>query len=626
MMASLDLQERHYKDASPLDTIQHIRNLLHANGIFTCESQWHHSGRHYHSLSLNVSGTPVSVNGKGTTPILALASAYGELMERLQNLAPFRLIHDFSDEDWKSFGFFYAPDEASLTIGDLVHCFGPWLQYQCRTLPRGINPLATALKWKQVSRIDDERAPFHAVPFYHVASGSLEYIPMEMISKMYTSNGMAAGNTMEEALVQGLSEIFERYANIRLLYEPITPPDIPREWITASPFLAGLVEDIESDGRYTLRFKDCSLGMGLPVVATICTDAGMGRYFVKFGAHPMFEIAVERTLTEMLQGQDLQDMKGFQAFSYTPPIKDNLQNMMGILISGIGKYPQTFLAKTEDLPSNSHWQAPCSNAKLLKSMVDYIKTNGWDLFVRNVSFLGFPACQIVVSGISEVEPFFSYESIEEYKRYVRLCKRLRDLEKSNAVQKEALADELAQLNMGYASPLEVLHLQVGQPPWAYQSIDFLLIALYASIGCSDKAASHWESFLSEYEANNGMDEPLYYRCAANYLRMAADGRPPYQIRETLCLFYPSDMVAEVMQEFSIAELQTMPWFPCFDCDACAYNAQCDHPALSKLFLTLKRAYASHPIDQRSFSGFFKKIGVLNRSGALPAYTAVSIYP
>lgn len=590
--------DTHYKDASPSDTIQRIRAILHKHGILAMEFAWHRNGNHYQSLTLKVSGTPFSVNGKGVTPELALASAYGELMERLQNLAPFRLIHNFPKEVWTTHGFVYAPDEIRLTAAELLVNRGPWLVRQLLTLPEGVNDLKAIQDWKKVSRVD-QAEPFRCVPFYHVNTGGIDYLPMEMVSKMYTSNGMAAGNTMEEALVQGLSEVFERYAIIRILNEPITPPEIERDRIMANPVLSGLVNDVESTGKYRLCFKDCSLGIGLPVVAVICTELDTGRYFVKFGAQPLFEIAVERTLTELLQGQELQAMKGFQTFSYPSPTGDSVQNLMGILVNGCGQYPLSFFQEDGSYECSSLWSERVSNRQLLDRMLDFVKSNGWDLFIRDVSFLGFPACQIIIPGVSEVERFDSSGSIESYNSYIHICEQLRRVPSLDDRQREALADEIAMHSKGDASPVDWMHLDVANPPWVYRNTDWLLVALYASAGNAGKAARCWQSFLDSYSrTSRESDAPLYFRCAANYFSLLAGGIAASQAERTLSLFYPQSMVERVINEFSRDSLlYGLSWLPCFNCDACPSKGLCSHRELEKLYLSLKQAYRNNVIDQ-----------------------------
>jgi len=75
-----------YKDAIPYNTIKAIREILHHVGIEVYEQNWEDISSKCFSVRVEIDGfSNVGTNGKGTTRFFALASAYGELMERLQN-------------------------------------------------------------------------------------------------------------------------------------------------------------------------------------------------------------------------------------------------------------------------------------------------------------------------------------------------------------------------------------------------------------------------------------------------------------------------------------------------------------------------------------------------------------
>ena len=73
-----------FKDAPPLKTVERIKNILRQYDIET-EEHWNESSVPYcYSIRVTIRGTAFGVNGKGLTREFALASGYGELMERLQ--------------------------------------------------------------------------------------------------------------------------------------------------------------------------------------------------------------------------------------------------------------------------------------------------------------------------------------------------------------------------------------------------------------------------------------------------------------------------------------------------------------------------------------------------------------
>lgn len=69
-----------------------------------------------------------------------------------------------------------------------------------------------------------------ALPFIRQSDKTPVYIPVNIIANLYASNGMSAGNTQNEARVQGLSEVFERYVKNRIISERISLPKIPMKF------------------------------------------------------------------------------------------------------------------------------------------------------------------------------------------------------------------------------------------------------------------------------------------------------------------------------------------------------------------------------------------------------------
>lgn len=92
------------KDSLPRDTIRKDRKILTDLNLNTSE-QWFTPTEGLYSLHLSVIGTSIYSNGKGSTIEYTLASAYGELLERIQNLTFYRMStyadYFFSDYPYK---------------------------------------------------------------------------------------------------------------------------------------------------------------------------------------------------------------------------------------------------------------------------------------------------------------------------------------------------------------------------------------------------------------------------------------------------------------------------------------------------------------------------------------------
>lgn len=99
-----------YKDATPEDTISKIRTILIQKGFFTTEINWKSSMDKVFSCSVKLDGLPFQVNGKGLSAKYALASAYGEFMERLQTFFIYSGCK-FSPVDKDMYGFYLSVDE-----------------------------------------------------------------------------------------------------------------------------------------------------------------------------------------------------------------------------------------------------------------------------------------------------------------------------------------------------------------------------------------------------------------------------------------------------------------------------------------------------------------------------------
>lgn len=77
-----------YKQQSPENTINTIRNILHNKGVFLKETSFKNDGMNSCRLSIishSLESLDIGTNGKGMSYLYALASGYAEFLERLQN-------------------------------------------------------------------------------------------------------------------------------------------------------------------------------------------------------------------------------------------------------------------------------------------------------------------------------------------------------------------------------------------------------------------------------------------------------------------------------------------------------------------------------------------------------------
>ena len=594
-----------YKDELPLKTITKIRNILNDLDILTIETGWRNSADGFYSVTVTIKNTKLATNGKGTTYEYALASAYAELMERLQNQAFFRLNFDLSKEALDYQGFYYAPDERHISMDDFINSGEDWSSIQLAKVPLNMDVEELLKKWIQVS-YEEVPADFIALPYLNMSSGLISHIPIKMISKMYMSNGMCAGNTPEEALVQGLSEVLERYVNMRILIDKMTPPDIPRDYLKQYPKIYAMIEELETSGNFSIIVKDCSLGEGLPVVGVIFINKDDQSYFIKFGAHPVFAIAAERTLTELLQGQEVQSMMGVKEYSYKSPVDEEDDNLLGILVNGSGYYPAEFFSVAASYEFTTFTDLKTySNKQLLDYLVNLIKARGHHIFIRDNSFLGFPSFHIIVPDMSEIEHFYDMKPINEYIQYNMMKRYIRKLADLSGEEMDEIIGFFGKIQYGGGSPVaNWLNISIKDPvPWYYASSELFVTALYYRKGDFVNAYHTFDKFIqrTKHMQPEMFDRGLFsfYKCVRDYFGTRADNLGERDAILLLSPIYPSAMIQGVINEFGDVGqfFDNFGYLPCWQCNQCKYSQRCSYKLHEKVYATLKDRYTANPIDQ-----------------------------
>lgn len=595
------LDSKKFKDDLPLNTINKIRNILNELGILAVEKDWQNSANGYYSVNLMIPDTNLFTNGKGTSYEFALASAYGELMERLQNYSFLRLNKDLSDEALAYKDFYYAPDEKALSIKDILASKDDWFKFQLSHIKKNIDSKSLLEKWKSVS-YESVESDFIGLPYVNYHNGTLSYIPIKMLLKMYMTNGMCAGNTLEEALIQGISEVLERYINKKIIRDKITPPTIPSDYIKNFPKIENMLQNIISKGNFSVILKDCSLNEGYPVVAAIFINHDNQSYFIKFGAHPVFDIAVERTLTELLQGQNIKNMNGVREYSYTSEIKNEYMNLLGILVNGSGCYPREMFTHNPSYPFNSFVDVSyLNNKEMLTYLLQFLKAKRFDLFVRDVSFLGFPSFHVIIPGISEIDDFDDIETINSYGKYNQIKKMLRNIETASEKDTQDLYEYLEKNYNNQGSVTQLLNLPTKDTlPWYFTNINLFFTALHYKKYNFSEALKHFNKFFNLRSFDQKFY--VYYKCVRDYLGTRIDNLSETNAIANLATFYPLTIVQQVVQDLRDPKnIFRFGHLKCWDCHICQIQHVCLYQAEENVYLKLKARHSTSRIVQNKNS-------------------------
>lgn len=400
-----DIQSMHYKQCIPEETVFLLQTILKEMNVEVTETWQEKSSIGTYALRLDFKGTKIGSNGKGTTKAYALASAYAEFFERYQNdiMGP-RVFFG------NKFPFYIAPDEKIMSSLEIVRDKNAFISlYFAERGMSGASETKKAKAFYGVQKVDyniyglDDK--YITLPFFSVKQNRVVYLPKSTYTPFYGSNGMCAGNSPEEALVQGLSEIIERVVQRKIFTEKPSLPDVPNEYIQKFPHINKILDKLrlqEKNGYYFF-IKDCSFGGKYPVAALIIYEKNTGRYGIKLGCHPDFGVAVERTLTEATQGQDLSEYAKRSIIDFENKHVDEWKNIYNSYKFGMGQYPYQLFDEHPSYAFTPVKDVSCmDNQSILKDWVKEISQEGYDILIRDVSYLGFPSFHIIVPGLSEM--------------------------------------------------------------------------------------------------------------------------------------------------------------------------------------------------------------------------------
>ena len=339
------LQERRYKEVAPEETVSKLKELLKKLGIEVEEAWSNESSVGTYSLRICIKGTNMGQNGKGMTKEFAMASAYAEFFERFQNgMFRFRM-----EKPTEELPFSNAPDERYLNAEELLSGNNSLLEYILKANGLGEKSEDERLQFAQKLLNENTKLVgkenFASVPYYSVKNNDVEYVPDRLFSHLYDTNGMCAGNSREEALTEGLSEILERHAAIEIFKKHITLPEIPEEYIEKFPKVKAMVEKLKQNSEYYFRLVDCSFGGKYPVAGLYIIEKNTGRFGFKLGAHPDFGIAMERCFTEAAQGRDIYEYAETCMFDFYTGERNDDKSLTEFLFTDFASVPYKVIGR-----------------------------------------------------------------------------------------------------------------------------------------------------------------------------------------------------------------------------------------------------------------------------------------
>lgn len=302
--------------------------------------------------------------GKGATPIQSEASAVMELMER-----------------FSFFSFIRRSSFPLLPYGEVAsEAVSPEMLKQ--SVYDDSTPLDLCREFLQDVPLRWTRAT-------NLTRGEDQWVPIDWFYLINEYNGPAAGNTIEEAILQSLCEVVERHVGSIISYEKRSTPLIDPASLK-DPAAVELVEKFRRQG-IELYMRDFSLDTGIPTVGALAYDPStfpqLSEIIFTAGTTSNPEKSLSRALTEIAQLAG--DFESRTSYRPTLPKYTSLEEA-GYLMENHRT------VSIGDLPNLDH-----DNLKVeIERCVNALRRIGLEVLVIDVTHpeLGVPAVYTIVPG------------------------------------------------------------------------------------------------------------------------------------------------------------------------------------------------------------------------------------
>jgi ribosomal protein S12 methylthiotransferase accessory factor len=503
------------KDLPLEQTITNMTSLLADLGMKIEISSWRNIVPNVWSLHIRDAASPMCfTNGKGSTKESALCSALGEFIERLncnffyndqffgQEIANSEFVH-YPSEKW-----FKLTDDDSLPAGILDDYTRDI--YDPEDELRGSHLIDT-------NSGNTERG-ICSIPYIRQSDGETVYFPSNLIENLFLSNGMSAGNNVNEAKVQCLSEIFERAVKRQIIEQEIVLPDVPQSVINKYPSIVEGINALEAQG-FPIVVKDASLGGQFPVMCVTLMNPKTGGVFASFGAHPSFEAALERSLTELLQGRSFEGLNDVPRPTFNSMEVSEPENFVEHFIDSTGVISWHFFSANHDYEF-CEWDFSGTNEEESDCLFGILETLGKESYIAEFSDLG-SACRILVPDYSEVYPV---EDLVWDNTNKALAYR-EDILNIHSLDDDALASLVERLEESQLDNYTDIPTLIGivfdeNTVWGQLNVLELKILIYLALGALEEASELVEMNL-QYN-DNTVERGLFYQAMHAALEVTLD--------------------------------------------------------------------------------------------------------
>ncbi|WP_223463972.1 OsmC domain/YcaO domain-containing protein [Pseudomonas sp. A-R-26] len=508
------------KDLPLEQTIANMSSILADLGMKIEIASWRNIVPNVWSLHIRDAHSPMCfTNGKGATKEGALASALGEFIERLN--CNFFYNDQFWGEDIANAAFVHYPDERWFKPGPKDELPTEILDEYCLKVYDRDGELRGSHLYDTNS--GNTQRGICSLPFVRQSDNEVVYFPSNLIENLFLSNGMSAGNTLAEAQVQCLSEIFERAVKREILEGEMALPDVPQQVLAKYPGILAGIQALEEQG-FPVLVKDASLGGEFPVMCVTLMNPRTGGVFASFGAHPSLEVALERSLTELLQGRSFEGLNDLPQPTFEGQAVTEPNNFVEHFIDSSGVVSWRFFSAKPDFEF-VEWdfsgQGENSNVEEAATLFGILEDMGKEVYMAVYEHIGAKACRILVPDYSEIYPVedLIWDNTNKALQFRADILNLHNLSK---VGLRTLAKGLENSELDdYIDITTLIGIEFDDnTPWGKLTILELRLLIYLALQKFDQAKDLVEAFL-QYN-DNTVERGLFYQAVNVVLEMQLD--------------------------------------------------------------------------------------------------------
>jgi len=508
------------KDLPLEQTIANMSGILADLGMKIEIASWRNIVPNVWSLHIRDAQSPMCfTNGKGATKEGALASALGEFIERLN--CNFFYNDQFWGEEIANAEFVHYPDERWFKPGAKDELPAEILDEYCLGIYNRDGELRGSHLFDTNS--GNTQRGICSLPFVRQSDGEVVYFPSNLIENLFLSNGMSAGNTLAEAQVQCLSEIFERAVKREILEGEMALPDVPQEVLAKYPGILAGIQALEEQG-FPVLVKDASLGGEFPVMCVTLMNPRTGGVFASFGAHPSFEVALERSLTELLQGRSFEGLNDLPQPTFSGQAVTEPNNFVEHFIDSSGVVSWRFFSAKADFEF-VEWDfsgnGENSNAEEAATLFGILEDMGKEVYMAVYEHIGAKACRILVPDYSEIYPVedLIWDNTNKALQFRADILNLHNLSKVG-LRNLVKGLEHSELD-DYTDITTLIGIEFDDnTPWGKLTILELRLLIYLALQKYEQAKDLVEAFL-QYN-DNTVERGLFYQAVNVVLEMELD--------------------------------------------------------------------------------------------------------